>query len=46
MTPFHTNPSIIFLLLISLILSSHLYNVSADDDSEAGMLSLSLVTVM
>ncbi|XP_050242499.1 alpha carbonic anhydrase 4-like [Quercus robur] len=34
MTSFHTNPSIIFLLLISLILSSHLYNVSADDDSE------------
>ncbi|XP_050242495.1 alpha carbonic anhydrase 4-like [Quercus robur] len=31
MTFFHTNPSIIFLFLISLILSSHLYNVSADD---------------
>ncbi|KAL4607745.1 hypothetical protein ACB092_09G197800 [Castanea dentata] len=31
MTFFHTNPSIIFLFLIFLILSSHLYNVSADD---------------
>ncbi|KAL4607746.1 hypothetical protein ACB092_09G197700 [Castanea dentata] len=31
MTFFHTNPSINFLFLISLILSSHLYNVSADD---------------
>ncbi|KAM3738952.1 hypothetical protein ACB098_09G168700 [Castanea mollissima] len=31
MTFFHTNPSINFLFLISLVLSSHLYHVSADD---------------
>ncbi|KAM3691064.1 hypothetical protein ACJW31_09G166700 [Castanea mollissima] len=34
MTSFHTSPSIIFLFLVSLILSSQLYNVSADDDDE------------
>ena len=45
MTFFHTNPSISFLFLISLILSSHLYNVSADD-SELGMLSPSLLSIM
>ena len=45
MTFFHTNPSISFLFLISLILSSHLHNVSADD-SEEGMLSLSLLCIM
>ena len=45
MTFFHTNPSISFLFLISLILSSHLYNVSADD-SEVGMLSLSHLCIM
>ena len=45
MTFFHTNPSISFLFLISLILSSHLYNVSADD-SEEGLLSLSLLCIM
>ena len=45
MTFFHTNPSISFLFLISLILSSHLYNVSADD-SEEGMLSLSLLCII
>ena len=45
MTFFHTNPSISFLFLISLILSSHLYNVSADD-SEEGMVSLSLLCIM
>ncbi|KAK7827170.1 alpha carbonic anhydrase 4 [Quercus suber] len=47
MTFFHTNPSVNFLFLISLILSSHLYNISADDSEvECKIIKYQIMTTL